>query len=115
MNPVKVLVDFIQKEMLDQYALQVARPVALYKARGDYDRTQSHKLALHLVTDAGRKMWKSAKGEGKWHAVYTPEVRVQVMKKLRDIAEKDAKSKKFDSLLPKKYQKGFQGYDTTTE
>lgn len=110
-DAVSMLTKFVLNDMTQEYVAQVARPVALYKARGTYESGKAHKLALHLVMDAGAKYHKKHnKGaEGAWHSIFTPEIREQVQKALKAQAEKDAAARKWDSVLPAKWQKGGDG------
>lgn len=101
-DPVKALADKLRKT--EQYATGIGRATALYMAKGEYKAEDAPKLALHLVQDGGRHFY------GKdYFKVYTPEVREQVMKLLAKYARED--KDKFNHMLPKKYQKGFKGYD----
>lgn len=109
----KLLHDFVKEKTTKAYLLGLVRPIALYKKRGTYERDRSHMLAKNLVIAAGRALGKpSITGEQvAWHAVYNDSTREMAMKMLRDTAEKDAASGKYDDLLPAKWRKGFQGYD----
>jgi len=108
---VKMLTAYILNELTARYVAEVGRPVALYKARGDYDGSKAHKLALHLVQDAGRK-YHAANDKGSdqpWHAVFNEPTREAVMKKLKAQAESDAAAYKFDAVLPAKWRKDGDG------
>lgn len=97
------LVGFILKNMHDAFISTVARPVALYKRRGDYKKGEAWKLATKLVTAGGQAMYKSSKEN--YFDTYTPEVREQVARALVKKAEALEKGTSVDPVLPKKYQK----------
>jgi hypothetical protein len=105
--------DALAKAILqtEAYVKNVARPVALYKAKGTFDEKRAPMLANKLVMAAG-PIWFKKNGEKgtNWHDVFNPPTRDYVMKKLVAQAKKDAADHKYDALLPKKYQKGFKGY-----
>lgn len=102
----KSLADKIRKT--PEYKMGIGRATALYKARGDYKAGEAHKMAVHLVQQMAKKFHGP-----KYFEVYTPEVRVRVQKKLAQYAREDAP--KLNHLLPKKYQKGFKGYDEASQ
>lgn len=98
-------------QLSKQYVLQVVRPVALYKARKMYNRAKAPLLARHLVVAGGRTLARAQKMPGEWHQHFSQKTRDAAGVLLRNKAEKDAASRKFDSVLPRKYQAGFKGYN----
>jgi len=95
---------WIAKNMFDEFIGNVARPIALYSARGTYKHEEGHKLARHITTNGARGYYKASGGKGVWHQTFTPAVREQVMKALRDAAEKLRKDPVVVATLPKKWQ-----------
>lgn len=108
-RPAKELFNFVMKAMPDLYVANVGRPVSLWKRNGKYDGSRAWKLPMHLVTQAGKALFRKLKITGTpYFKVYNPETRKAVCKMLIAQAEKDSTANKFDALMPKKYQKANQ-------
>jgi hypothetical protein len=105
----KRLADYAIRKLEPAYLAMIVRPISLWKKQGRYDRSQSHKLPRKLIIQAGRKL--GGEGKGSWHDIYNPKTRMMAQKMVRDAAEKEASKGVVDHTLPKKYQKGFKGYD----
>lgn len=88
-----------------QYLLGVVRPVALYSARKTYDRKRAPLLARHLVVAAGKHYAKVNRLDGEWHQTFNQGTRQKAEVLFRNAAERDARSRRYDSLLPKKWQR----------
>lgn len=95
---------WIVKNMFDEFMGAVARPVALYTARGEYDHEKAPLLARKLTLAGCKACYRAGGGKGPWFKVYTPDVREKVMVQLRDAAEKMRKDDAVVAMLPKKYQ-----------
>lgn len=105
------LAKFIVANLKQQFLLQVVRPIALYKARGDYDRSKSSRLARHLVVAGGKAYARAKKLPGAWHEHFSQGTRERAEVLVRNAGESAAASHKYDALLPAKWRKGFKGYD----
>lgn len=111
------LMPFIRKspKLFKMYMFGVVRPIALYKAKGTFDREKSPLLARHLVVNAGRAYHNANGGGGVWHETFNQKTREAAEVMVRDAAEKDASGHKVDEMLPKKYRAGFKGYNKADE